>query len=677
MPNLQSSRMSFRLSSLLFIALSAIMCRSPHALAQTFRQVEPGQMSQQSAKAPDYIPLITPKEGSTLPLEDVSNRDDLPARTVLFELNPVNGVTHYSLQVKALTQMWSVPYTAEMDTTTVRLRLTPGRYKLRTRSYEESGAAGRWSAYKWFWIHFNPPKNIYPPENGTIVPKGGQAERIVFEWPQIKGARSYIFTLFNNKGEMIKHARIRQTYVGADLDLGTTYAWSIMPQVSKDEPEIPIAQLKLHKFRISEPNKELHKTYMEIAPVADAESYDFEFVKIASDSLASEGTVYHSKEPNYTVALAPGQYEMRVRTNFDNGFHSNWSPPRRFWVAIRPPEHVRPAEKEKIDPTDYEHAEVDLKWKRPTSGEAKIYRVFVWDEQDELVVDQYSKDTKLTVYLPHEKKYHWTVIALQDREKTRGPASLDPNETPISNFEIEHYTKLELEVSEEPSQLYVWGRYLNSVMQYTAQNYDNNTNMTENVFGGTGEMAIGYWHRKTNYGILVPYSESGFTIEGKTYAYAYGSILFGKRILDDQKRTRWRFWIGPAYKESPEILEDGDTHSLYFQRNTAWAGEIRASYLGIFNEKWGYHLYGSYLKGVKSIHTVTGLPLYSLSLLNLGAYVTYRWPKGTLGMIGYSYQVDNTDYQSADPFTNGINHVSFSGHFLSFTLEYGLQKPMR
>jgi len=647
-------------------ALALVMC-GLSAFASDPRTEKPD-----ATEAP--VPLIRLQPDKGIPIEDVDANVDVPARTVFFELNPVSNAASYNIQVKAISQRWAAPYTTAVDGTTLRLRLTPGEYKLRTRSKDDKSQPGPWGKWEKFWVHFRAPTEIFPSDNLTIIPKGNADERVTFEWPAVPHAKFYVFSLYDAKGNSMKHLRTAQTWVPVELKLGAHYLWKIVPLTSKDEPEPPASAL--HEFAVSVPNTDLRQVQVQVEPKKRAVSYDFEFLKFVNDKETGEPTIQNSKEATFKAALSPGEYEMRARTIYDDGSRSNWTPPERFWVAVANPKHVLPVDNAKIDPTDDIQAKVKLKW-RPAK-EAKRYHVFVWDDKDKLVDDEETESHSLTLGLPHNQKYKWSVIALQDREKSRGPASTSSSALPedTTSFEIEKYKRLDLGVSEEPSQVYAWGRYLTSNIQYNASNYDNNTKIRENVFGGTGELAAGYWHRKSDFGLLLAASDSGFRTVGKVYTYNYASLLLGYRLKPENGPARWRFWLGMGYKETPEILKN-PVDDVYFSKLAAWTPETRISYLGEFNNRYGYQLYGSYLTEVASVKTVNDQPLRSLYQLNLGAYATYKFSDDVLAMAGYSYQIDSASYQSADPLTHGTNTLSFAGHYLSLTLQIGLEKAQR
>jgi hypothetical protein len=45
-------------------------------------------------------------------------------------------------------------------------------------------------------------------------------------------------------------------------------------------------------------------------------------------------------------------------------------------------------------------------------------------------------------------------------------------------------------------------------------------------------------------------------------------------------------------------------------------------------------------------------------------------------MFGYTYQADSASYASTDRFGND-NQIQIQGHYLSLTLQFGLEKPER
>ncbi len=652
----------------------------------------PAAAAPASAEAPAGIPAIgaPPSPDSIVHFgkdnqpEFVDSSRDIPARTVFIEMNGVEAAKKYDVQVRPFGQNWSGAYKLETEEPQVRLRLTPGHYSIRTRSQDGDNRKGVWGRWKEFWVHFKPPKNVLPADGTVIPPMGNKEEKITFEWPAVELSKFYLFILKDQSGRILQKAIMpsSQTWFVARVAVNREYKWSVTPLLAKEDATMKDIEIAWHDFSVDEPNETLRSVFFQIAEQKKVKFYQFEFVKFTGGNQTTEPSQYDSYTPDVRIRLGPGKYEVRARNVYADNSKSDWNAPQTFYVEIPPPTLVAPKNGDLLEPTDHELSKVMLKWKKVR--EAARYQVTVFRDSDgKIVLNEFTKDNYFDARLPHETKYHWQVLAYNPDEKDKGPGSdrwpAAENSTkpklPSNVFSIDTYIKLELTNSEEPSQLYAWASHRSSMIGYIANNYDNGTALTNNVFGGTGEVALGYWHRKTDYGLLGVAALSGFTIESQTYLYNSASVLFGKRYkLGGNKRLRW--WAGASYHETPEIQSDLYVTNITFGKIAGYGPEARLSFMFDVTEKIGGHLFTQLNYVPFILETPNGQPAVTPIAYGIGLQGTRRLDNGWIGMLGYSYQAEQAGYGSFDR-TGKPNVITWSGHFLTLSLQFGLEESYR
>jgi hypothetical protein len=510
---------------------------------------------------------------------------------------------------------------------------------------------------------------VFPLANSEITPKGTLSERLTFEWPKIPGAKAYRVKLYDENERLFKHVITRQNWLAVNLDINKNYSWSLKPLGRLEEPDIPGDTTNYH-FRIREPEKDLVPVKLRLTEIPRTIRYQFELVKMIGEDESGEPTIYESREPTFKSRLAPAEYELRVRSVYDNDTVSAWGVPTKFWVRIPPPELESPYNTEKFEAFDDVNNKVELRW--VPSKLAEKYKVSVFTEEGTLVQQAYTTESTYTVSVHDNQKYRWRVQAFLPRETERAPSSVQEG---TSVFEFDKYIKLELSHAEEPSQLFAWTRTTLSNANYLAENYDNNNRVRENIIASTGELAAGYWHRKSKFGALLVGGLSGINVGGVTSMYNEGGLLLGYRGIGEGSR-RWRVWVGPAYRETPEIIINPYNSNIEIGKISNYGPQAMAAVLDAFNEKWGYQAYFRTYYGMFGLGTPNGLPQNKFVSYNLSGYLTYKLSPQMTGLAGYAYQVDEAGYATTDASGLG-NHVNLTGHYLSLSLIWGLQDPQK
>jgi len=606
-------------------------------------------------------------------VDRIESGEDTPARVIYVKLNGVEGAQTYELQIRPAKKVWMTPFQLRTSRDYIRFRVTPGYYAIRTRALDGNDKS-KWSSWREFWVPFRDPLKVFPAANEHITPKSDMPERLSFEWPKVLQAKAYRIKLYDQKGELLQNVVTEKNWFSVTLDVRKDYSWSLKPISSLSEPEDTTQEIR-NKFSILEPRKDLVPVSLKLSPKVKAEKYQFELVQLIDNDVSGEPTIFEKIEPVFDARLAPSRYELRVRSLYSDGSYSSWSKPNPLFVPFPEAKTVSPIKSVEYESTDDIQSKVVLKWEKVTNADR--YQVVIQDESGSTIDSVVTSETKTVVSLPHETKYKWKVFPLLKSEQNRNPASvsLSKSSTPPEEFRVNTYQKISLSDSEEPSQLYAWGRTILANTSYKISNWDNGTKMQQNMFVTTGELALGYWHRKTNFGALASGSTSGINIAGVKSFYSSGSLMAGYRTIYEGSK-RLRFWLGLGYRELPEVQLHFLGEKPQIRKIASYGPQTLVSFFDSLNEKWGYQLYlGGYF-GAKQVRSPNGLSQSGNYSVMTSAYATYRFNPNTLGLLGYTYQLDKAGYKSADRSGNE-NSFSLSGHYLSLSLIWGLQEPQK
>ncbi len=625
----------------------------------------------QEAVAPSPTPaLLKPQETlapKPLPkgddVEFIDRPEDVPARTVRVTIDNVSPGEVTELEVMAANDQWAEPYKLKTNDTTFRFRVSPGLYSLRTR---RANTTLPWGEKTVFEVPFKEPKKIFP-DGDTIEPKGNLSEKLRFEWfPNVKN-QAYRIKIFK-KGQVIRHVVTKQSWLSATLETNSRYSWTLEPMSKVDDPEGTTKPRKF-SFAITRPRRELFPVEITLEQKLHAINYQFELIQIREDETTSDPTIYESKDPVFRAELAPSEYELRVRSFFSNGEFSQWSAPKGFFVRLPKPTLTYPPPQLKIISNDEDKADVYLTWKHIEG--AHRYRVMVYNSKNEEIITTEVPRAEASIKVPHNAEYTWTAAPLLKRETDRSPAA----EAPRQSFIMTKYVRYEMGGSEEPSQLYSWARGIYANTSYQAQNYDRHSYINQPIYATTGEVALGYWHRLSNIGLMGTFGATGIDVAGLQHATYNYSVSAGYRWkLEGTKRAR--AWLGYSGRETPEVRVDGALRQVDIHTIANAGPQLLGVFNDSFNDKWGYQLYGGLYYGMIPIKTPNGLPLEKYATYFTSAYITYRWKPTIQALVGYTYQLDEAGYQSDDR-TGAPNHVKYSGHYLSLSMIFGLMEPKK
>lgn len=643
---------------------------TPKELVKPNNEITPKDEVLQKAATPQKDEVVNLDE----PPEEIEQLDGLPARSVRIDLQVVEGAEFYDVMVIPARRIWAEPlkFRVTNESPRVRLRLSPGKYSIQTRSVDAKKMPGRWSRRTDFWVQFRPILNAYPRPNEEIEPRSSKEESIVFEWPKVEKANYYFFRLKNAQGKILRMVITKQTFLRSDVKIDSDYSWVISPMSTKNEYKTLLRNDRLapyQRFSVLTPDTDGRGTLIKITGHPKAYKYQFEVVGVDKTDETSQPSIVDSYDPSYRFRLPPGEYEMRARHIFPDETKSEWSPPARFFIKRFVPKLVGPTKDEEVESTSDDDSKVTLRWAKDET--ASKYKVFVFDSENKLILTETTSENFVTVKLPHEADYKWGVRAYSARE----PASEMKPDQATGTFRINKYIPLEMNVAEEPSQFYGWAKHVSSMESYYGENYDNNSIVRQDIFGGEGEAAVGYWWRKTRFGVLAHASLAGFLYEGTIYNYTnYGLHLGYRHLLPNGDRVR--VWLGVNYREIPEVLTHPFTTEVNYSKIKSMGPQLQGSFLRPIDDKWAFMATGSLFYSAEDRGTpldTEQVPQLSYRLSLMGAY---KYSSDIRLVGGYSYKVEAGAYYSADT-PGAINKSQVSGHYLSLMLEYALEEKMK
>jgi hypothetical protein len=284
------------------------------------------------------------------------------------------------------------------------------------------------------------------------------------------------------------------------------------------------------------------------------------------------------------------------------------------------------------------------------------YRLTIYDEFGEKEVTRVTTADRVLLELESGQAYHWT---LEGAPANREFTSERPSMETLPTFQISTYTPLALGVSEEPSQLYGWLRLDSSLLSYQGMNRDTNAVINQKIYGGTGEVALGYWHPQSNYGVLAQIAITGFRMSDQVPTYFNYGWSVGKRVKVSE-RSHLRVWLGYSYFQFPEIRSSILGGPLSIENIRTSGPQVQFSFLRDVTDRLGWHF------ATRVFHSIDGDSSVDFSL-----WATYRILKAYKAMFGYTYRLDRVRYSSFDG-GGTSNTVSMNGHFISFRFEFGL-----
>jgi hypothetical protein len=594
--------------------------------------------------------------------------DEDPYRVVNMEVEYVRGSAGYEADFVAL-DADSKTFRLKSKGTRMRFLLNPGRYRIRTRSFDIQERVGSWSRWHDFSVSFKQPKKVYPSDGTVIKPVSFTTEKLFFEWPIAPNAVGYLLEVRTHDGELIKRKVVKKFYQSLRLPIDKTYRWAVLPLAFEGE-EVNHPELKaIHAFRISQPVAETTPiVIMADSPNDDLDvKYEYEFTKYIGNKKVSDPLRFQAPTSEFRARFESGEFSVRVRSIYRAKVKSAWSAPRKFFIQLntasikdpKPNEIVR-TETEPVTP-------VEISW-FPVA-QADRYILFVFDKNGQLVDRVETKQTKTVLQLLHDSNYQASVQSYLPNEKERDPPLASQS---TLSFKTDAYVNPLFGKAEDLAEFYGRVGWTSSVVKYSSFNYDNNAQTTNNIFGDTGEASLGIWLKNSNWGGLGFVELTGIDIASQKYSYSNYGLQTGKRyILEDGNRAI--LWGGYSRKNLPELITRPLTTFLEIKSIQTDGIYLQGNYMRPWTKNFELLFSANFFYSLGNANTPSGSSLESLQSGNAGVYVSRALGRDYRGRLGYSYRYDSSLYASSQP--GFSNKVDTSGHFISLIFEFLISRP--
>ncbi len=585
--------------------------------------------------------------------------DDERYRVVNVELGYVRGSAGYEGELVALDAN-NKTFILKTKETRMRFLLNPGRYRIRTRSFDIEERVGSWSRWHDFAVSFKQPKTVYPSDGTVIMPVSYTSEKLFFEWPIVPNAVGYLLEIRTHEGELIKRKVVKKFYQSQRLPIDKTYTWAVLPLAFEGE-ETNHPELKaIHAFRISKPLADTTPlVIMADSPNDNLDvKYEYEFIKYVGGTKVSDPLTFQVPTSEFRARFEHGEYSVRVRSIYRGKFKSAWGATKKFFIQLNTALIKKPRPNETVRPHNEPTTPVEISWFPVT--QAGRYILFVFDKNGKLIERVETKETQAVVQLLNDLSYQVLVESYLPNETER--------KAPVAS-----QSTLSFKLGAENLRDF-YGRvgWTSSVVKYSSFNYDNNSQTTNNIFSDTGEASLGYWQKNSSWGGLGFAELTGIDIASQKYSYFTYGLQIGKRyILEDGKRAI--MWFGYTRKNLPELITRPLTTFLEIKPIQADGIFLQGNYMRPWTKNLELLFNASFFYNIGNATTPSGAPLESLQSGTAGVYISRAVGRDYRARLGYSYRFDSSLYTSSEP--GFSNKVDITGHMISFIFEFPVLWP--
>jgi hypothetical protein len=524
------------------------------------------------------------------------------------------------------------------------------------------------------------PDQWWPGADEFIIRAGNAPLTVRFQWPKVTNAKRYYFVIRDMWARTVREATVILPTYTMTFDSPHRFKWTAVPLTSIEDksssahgtaiakaPPPWIEEAAWHAFEIDPTDNSLKATPIQAETHKNVVGYQAEVVRVYTRTEFGRARLFSDNIPLIQARLGIGAYRVRTRGitgRFANKIETTeWGSSQRLFIIGPAPKLLSPQEGEEVTASDELKSEVTLQWE--SSPEAERYHVLVVDATGKAIVDQLTNEPRLTIHVHDRSRFRWQVATYYEDEPDRKPAFDSP---PRQEFMTGAYSQVKITAAEEPFEFYGWAKQITSVELYQSKAADVGGNVDQKIFGGTSELAGGYWFPGNSFGILAAVSMAGFIIDNTTFFYEGGSILAGTKVgfIGGQ---RLRLWGGLGYRELP-YLKPVSASAVNIDKIQNYGPDLRLSFLDEFGGIYGYHLFASYYGAMGMVETPNGLPQRNSNSYHFGLQGSMRITEWLVGMFGYTYKVESAAFQSIDP-AAGDNTIQLGGHYLGVTLLFG------
>jgi hypothetical protein len=155
---------------------------------------------------------------------------------------------------------------------------------------------------------------------------------------------------------------------------------------------------------------------LEWEQVQDAREYEIELFQEEEGKILPRGK-YKTDAPQWSHAVPPGKYFLRLRSMDKRGVPGEWSQNIPLKVRMQNPVLLRPSASDKIS-----DGQVNFEWGAIVG--ASNYQLIVRNKDKDVIHNATSTEVKSSVYIEKLGDMQWTVLAHEKDEDSRKPADI-------------------------------------------------------------------------------------------------------------------------------------------------------------------------------------------------------------------------------------------------------------
>ncbi len=145
--------------------------------------------------------------------------------------------------------------------------------------------------------------------------------------------------------------------------------------------------------------------------VENASQYEVRVIR--KDDKTKKGQRFIVKVPSWSATVAPGLYNMQIRSFDDRGAPGDWSPPADLLVKLPSVIQDSPKAGESLKVSDEKETETKLKWTE-VPGASK-YNVTVHSTTSDFKFEKVVEDNSVVVNVPVGQDFKWNVNAIDPK----------------------------------------------------------------------------------------------------------------------------------------------------------------------------------------------------------------------------------------------------------------------
>jgi len=179
------------------------------------------------------------------------------------------------------------------------------------------------------------------------------------------------------------------------------------PAIQESVPGAKSVPAEADKSKERLPGKDLSFSW---DPIPGAKSYEVEFKKKKGDQfVTTDDSIRRTKTADFSGRVATGVYQVRIRSLDRRGVAGAWSDPIDLTIPMPATEGVNPGADQVISAKSMTVTPVVFQWQK--NVDATSYKLTILDSKGQVVQEQTTAATEVSVNLAVAAAYTWSVVS--------------------------------------------------------------------------------------------------------------------------------------------------------------------------------------------------------------------------------------------------------------------------